>query len=58
MAPGATSKATYVPGVGVTLEYKGVVKGTIPGAEFARMYFRYNLGEKAEQALRKGYLGQ
>ena len=58
MAPGATSKATYVPGTGLTLEYKGAVKGTIPGAEFARMYFRYNLGENADSALRKGYLGQ
>ena len=58
MAPGATSKATYEPGVGVTLEFKGVVKGTIPGKEFAQMYFRYNLGEKANSALRKGYLGQ
>ncbi len=58
MAPGAVSEATYVPGVGVTLTYKGVVKGTIPGAEFAQMYFRYNLGENADKALRKGYLGQ
>ena len=58
MAPGATSKATYVPGVGLTLEYKDVVKGTIPGEEFARMYFRYNLGENADSALRKGYLGK
>ncbi|MCF8053353.1 MAG: chalcone isomerase family protein [Desulfobacterales bacterium] len=58
MAPGATSKATYVPGVGLTLEYKGVVKGTIPGEEFARMYFRYNLGENADSSLRKGYLGK
>lgn len=58
MAPGATSKATYVPDVGLTLEYKGVVKGTIEGEEFARMYFRYNLGENADSALRKGYLGK
>ncbi len=58
MAPGATSETTYVPGVGLTLKYKGVVKGTIPGAEFARMYFRYNLGEKADSGLRKGYLGK
>ena len=58
MAPGATSKATYVPGVGLTLEYKGKVRGTIPGEEFARMYFRYNLGDNADSALRKGYLGK
>ena len=26
--------------------------------KFARMYFRYNLGEKAKKALREGYLGK
>jgi hypothetical protein len=58
MAPGATSETTYVPGKGLTLVYKGVEKGTIPGAEFAQMYFRYNLGEKADAGLRSGYLGK
>jgi len=57
MAPGATSVSTYIPGEGLTLTFKGKVKGTIPGKEFAQMYFRYNLGEKADPALRKGYLG-
>ena len=57
MAPGATSVSTYVPGEGLTLVFKGQEKGTIPGKEFAQMYFRYNLGEKANEALRKGYLG-
>lgn len=57
MAPGATSLTTYVPGKGLTLVFKGEEKGTIPGAEFAQMYFRYNLGEKADAGLRDGYLG-
>ena len=57
MEPGATSVSTYVPGEGVTLVFKGEEKGTIPGKEFAQMYFRYSLGEKADQKLRKGYLG-
>ena len=57
MAPGSISKTTYIPGKGLTLEYKGEVKGTIASPDFARMYFRYNLGEKANTALRKGYLG-
>lgn len=58
MAPGAMSETTYVPGKGLTLVFKGVEKGTIPGAEFAQMYFRYNLGEKADSGLRTGYLGK
>lgn len=57
MEPGATSVSTYVPGQGVTLLFKGEEKGTIPGKEFAQMYFRYSLGEKADKKLRKGYLG-
>ncbi len=56
MAPGATSLATYVPGQGLTLVFKGQEKGTIASPEFARMYFRYNLGPKADKNLRKGYL--
>ncbi len=58
MAPGATSIATYVPGKGLTLIYKGQEKGTIANPAFAQMYFRYNLGEKADKKLRKGYLGE
>lgn len=57
MAPGATSLATYVPGQGLTLVFKGQAKGTIASPEFARMYFRYNLGPQADKNLRKGYLG-
>ncbi len=58
MAPGATSLATYMPGKGLTLVFKGQEKGTIASPEFAQMYFRYNLGAKADKKLRKGYLGQ
>ncbi|MFZ7128655.1 MAG: chalcone isomerase family protein [Desulfobacterales bacterium] len=58
MEPGATSLTTYVPGKGLTLVFKGEEKGTIPGSEFAQMYFRYNLGDKADATLRDGYLGK
>ena len=58
MAPGATSLATYVPGKGLTLVFKGQEKGTIANPEFAQMYFRYNLGAKADKKMRKGYLGK
>lgn len=57
MAPGATSLATYVPGKGLTLVFKGEEKGTIADPAFAQMYFRYTLGEKADEDLREGYLG-
>lgn len=57
MAPGATSLTTYVPGKGLTLVYKGEEKGTIPDKTFAQMYFRYTLGEAADEDLREGYLG-
>ena len=58
MAPGKTSVTTYVPGKGLTLEWQGEIKGTIPGTEFAQMYFRYQVGEKAGKKLKKGLLGQ
>jgi hypothetical protein len=58
MAPGATSVTTYVPGKGLTLVFKGQEKGTIADKTFAQMYFRYNLGQKADDAMREGYLGQ
>ena len=57
MAPGATSLTTYVPGQGLTLVFKGQEKGTIADPAFAQMYFRYTLGEKADEDLREGYLG-
>ncbi len=57
MKPGATSVSTYVPGKGLTFWLMGEKKGTITDTEFIRMYYRYNLGEKADSNLRKGYLG-
>lgn len=57
MKPGLTSVSTYVPGKGLTLEYQGLVKGTITNNEFVRMYYNYNLGEKADKKIRNGLLG-
>ncbi len=57
MVPGQTSKTTYVPGKGLTFEYMGEVKGTIPGNEFAQMYYRYTFGETAKKKMKNGYLG-
>lgn len=58
MQPGLTSISTYLPGKGLTLEYQGETRGTIAGAEFARMYYRYNVGPKANEKIRQGLLGQ
>ena len=57
MKPGLTSESVYVPGKGLTLTYQGEVRGTIPGSTFAQMYYRYNVGEKADKKIRKGLLG-
>ena len=57
MAPGLTSESLYVPGTGLTLTYQGTVRGTIPGSAFAQMYYRYNVGEKADKQIREGLLG-
>jgi len=57
MAPGLTAISTYVPGKGVIYEYQGQIKGTIPGSTFAQMYYRYNVGEKADKKIREGLLG-
>ena len=57
MEEGFTSESIYVPGKGLTLIVNGVEKGTIEGAEFAQMYYRYSLGAKADSSLRDGYLG-
>jgi hypothetical protein len=56
MQPGLTSIGTYVPGEGLTLEYQGEVKGTISDPVFAEMYFRANVGEKADKNIREGLL--
>ena len=57
MAPGLTAISTYIPGKGVVYEYQGQIKGTIPGNTFAQMYYRYNVGEKADKKIREGLLG-
>ncbi len=57
MAPGLISASTYIPGKGLTLEYQGELRGTIPGSAFAQMYYRYNVGKKAKKNIRKGLLG-
>jgi hypothetical protein len=57
MKPGLTSESVYVPGKGITLTYQGQVKGTIEGNTFAQMYYRYNVGEKADKKIREGLLG-
>ena len=57
MQPGDVSESIYEPGIGLTLYINGEKKGTIAGPGFARLYMRYNLGEKANAQLRKGYLG-
>jgi hypothetical protein len=58
MKPGLTSVSTYLPGKGLSLVYQGEERGTIPGQEFAQMYYRYNVGEKADKNIRQGLLGQ
>jgi len=57
MAPGKTSKTTYIPGQGLTVEYQGETRGTIADPEYVRMYYRYIFGEKADADMRKGFLG-
>ena len=57
MKPGLTSISIYIPEQGLTLEYQGQVKGTIANPEFAQMYYRYNVGEKAKKNIRDGLLG-
>ena len=56
MKPGSTTESTYIPGEGLTFWVNGEKKGTIQDKEFAQMYYRYNLGDKADKNLRKGYL--
>ena len=58
MQPGLTSESLYIPGQGLTLTYQGQVRGTIPGDTFAQMYYRYNVGEKADKQIREGLLGR
>ena len=57
MGPGLTSESLYIPGKGLTLTYQNEVRGTIPGSVFAQMYYRYNVGEKADPKVKNGLLG-
>jgi hypothetical protein len=57
MAPGLTAESTYVPGKGLMYTYQGVMKGTIPGSEFMKMYYRMSVGENAQERVRNGLLG-
>ena len=57
MAPGLTAESTYVPGNGLMYTYQGEMKGTIPGAEFMKMYYRMSVGENAQDRIREGLLG-
>ncbi len=54
---GTKAVITYMPGTGLTLEYDGILKGTIAGKEFARMYFRSIFGEEADKKTKKEFLG-
>ncbi len=58
MKPGFISEYLYVPGKGLTLKIQGVEKGTINDDEYVQMYFRYYLGDKAAEKIRKGLLGR
>lgn len=58
LADGDTMAFTYVPGTGVTVEFKGEVKGTIEGADFAKALWSIWLGKKPPNSgLKKGLLG-
>jgi len=56
--PGEQAALTYIPGRGTELTVNGISRGTIPGADFARMYFSIWLGEQpASEKLRDALLG-
>jgi hypothetical protein len=49
---------TYQPGIGTTLDLNGVVKGTVPGADFAAALFSIWIGpEPLTRRLRAALLG-
>jgi hypothetical protein len=58
MAPGLTAESTYVPGKGLMYTYQGVMKGTIPGSEFMKMYYNMSFNKEAPKKVREGLLGQ
>lgn len=56
---GDTSSLTYDPGKGTTLRINGKPRTTIPGQDFARLYFRIWLGtEPLSKSLRDHLLGR
>lgn len=56
---GQTLTFTYVPGKGVQVHVKGSYKGTIPGADFARVFISIWLGpHPPNKGLKKGMLGK
>jgi hypothetical protein len=56
---GAVLSFTYRPASGVTVEMQGTVKGTLPGADFARTLFGVWLGPHPPgEALKEGLLGR
>lgn len=59
MKEGERMSLTYVPGKGTTASVKGKTKGTIEGADFARVLFTIFVGPKApNRLLREGMLGK
>jgi hypothetical protein len=59
MNAGDTITLTYVPEKGVTVEVRGSVVGTLPGADFARALFGLWLGpQPPNQGLKAGMLGK
>jgi hypothetical protein len=58
VAKGDTFAFTYLPGTGVLVAVKDEIRGTIPGAAFARSLFATWLGKKTPSpALKAGLLG-
>lgn len=56
---GDESSLTYKPGIGTTLSINGKPVVNIEGKDFARLYFRIWLGEKAiSDSLKQNLLGQ
>ncbi len=39
-------RVTYLPGKGTTVEFNGVVKGTVPGEDFGRAFFSIWVGQR------------
>lgn len=59
MEEGQRMSLSYVPGKGTTVKVKGKTKGTIEGADFAKVLFTIFVGPKAPNSLlRNGCLGK